>query len=390
MTRAAFVCLDPGVPVFGNKGCSIHVQQLITALRRRGVSLELYVANPEGSAPEGLRGLPVHDLGIGKRRDAADREREVLAANRRLVEALAAAPPFDFVYERHALFSHAAMEYAQRAGIPGLLEINAPLIEEQARHRRLVDLGSAECSASRAFAAASHLLPVSAEVARAIGPMGAHCERTHVIPNGVDPDVFLHSGRGKADPAHFTIGFAGTLRPWHGIEELAEGFERVAAERDDARLLVVGGGDALPALRSRLKASRLSHRCCLAGPVEHREMPRLLSMMDVGVAPYPRLQNFYFSPLKILEYMASGLPTVASRIGQIPLLVRDGVEGLLHDPGDAKEMASCLLRLAADRPLCSALGAEARLRAAKEYSWDHVASRLLQFTAARRDAEGEA
>ena len=67
-----------------------------------------------------------------------------MAANDAVGNAIAAAGRCDLVYERHALWTYAAMEYARGIGIPGVLEVNAPLVEEQRKHRRLFAVGAAE------------------------------------------------------------------------------------------------------------------------------------------------------------------------------------------------------------------------------------------------------
>jgi glycosyltransferase involved in cell wall biosynthesis len=65
----------------------------------------------------------------------------------------------------------------------------------------------------------------------------------------------------------------------------------------------------------------------------------------VAVAPYPQLEQFYFSPLKIYEYMAAGLPVIASDIGQISELIEDKVNGLLVPPDDLNALTGCLEEL---------------------------------------------
>src|SRR5260370_26157420 len=82
------------------------------------------------------------------------------------------------------------MEYAQAIGVPGLLEVNAPLIEEQAKYRTLVDRAGAEQVANRVFGTATALIAVSEEVAAYLNQYPAARGRIHVIPNGVNPDRF--------------------------------------------------------------------------------------------------------------------------------------------------------------------------------------------------------
>lgn len=113
-------------------------------------------------------------------------------------------------------------------------------------------------------------------------------------------------------------------------------------------LLVVGDGP----LRSEVMrlAEELPGRVTMTGAIPMEEVPPWIRGMDIAVAPYPRLERFYFSPLKILDAMACGVPNVASDIGQIPELLRDGETGSLVPPGDTDALASALIRLGTIRP----------------------------------------
>src|SRR5262249_30617732 len=183
LMRIAYVCADPGVPVFGQKGCSIHVQEGLRALRRQGAEVELLTNRSDGEPPLDLKSLRVHSLALAPTGDPASREQALLAANADLRRVLERVGPFDLVYERYSLWSVAAMEYAQAAGVPGLLEVNAPLIEEQAKYRTLVDRAGAEQVADRVCGAATALIAVSDEVAAYLDQYPAARGRIYVIPN---------------------------------------------------------------------------------------------------------------------------------------------------------------------------------------------------------------
>jgi glycosyltransferase involved in cell wall biosynthesis len=101
--------------------------------------------------------------------------------------------------------------------------------------------------------------------------------------------------------------------------------------------------------------------------------------MDVAVAPYPALDGFYFSPIKILEYMAAGLPVVASAIGQVKALVRHGDTGWLFEPGDAAGLAEALLHLHDEPRLRTRLGYTARTYVAGQCTWQRVLDRVLRL-----------
>src|SRR5213592_1350292 len=112
--RIAYVCADPGVPVFGRKGCSVHVQEMIRTFRRGGPDVELFAARADGPPPPELEGVRVHRLPAV--RAAAPGIDAVEVLNRALAVGLSQAAPFDMVYERYSLWSAAAMEHAHAAG----------------------------------------------------------------------------------------------------------------------------------------------------------------------------------------------------------------------------------------------------------------------------------
>ena len=101
-----------------------------------------------------------------------------------------------------------------------------------------------------------------------------------------------------------------------------------------------------------------------------------MAAADVGVAPYDPSQlaqlqlGFYWSPLKIFEYMASGLPVVTIRRPPLTEIVREEQEGLLFAEGDAQGLAAVLARLADDPALRERLGQSGRERVVARYSWD--------------------
>ncbi|PSR16940.1 glycosyltransferase family 1 protein [filamentous cyanobacterium CCP3] len=374
--RVAYVCADPGIPVFGQKGCSIHVQEVIRALRYQGATVELFAVRWGGDPPADLADVRRHALPPVPTGDLALRETAALGNNYPLRAALEAADPFDAVYERYSLWSHSAMDFAQAQGIAALLEVNAPLIEEQAQHRGLIQHQAARRVAERVFQSATAIIAVSEEVRQYLTGWVSG-DRVRVIPNGVNPHRFAKLPLARSPSATFTVGFVGSLKPWHGLSHLVNAFEQLYRRVPQARLLIVGDGPERDRLEVQLVERRLQSIARCTGAVSPDRVPALLAQMDVAVAPYPASPDFYFSPLKVVEYMAAGLPVVVSDIGQLRHLVVNGVTGLLCPPGDEKALAIALERLWRSPDLRRALGRSARQHILAHHTWDGVAEQIL-------------
>jgi glycosyltransferase involved in cell wall biosynthesis len=381
--RIACVCTDPGIPTFGCKGSSVHVQEVLRALLRVGHRPELFTPRPGGAAPRDLNDVPVHRLPAPDASQTAEREVQARELDRELGSALADTGPFDLVYQRYALWSDAGMRYARCHGIPAILEVNAPLVEEQARHRSLVDRSTAEAVTRSAILHADHVVAVSDVVARWVRSIGEvePASKVHVIPNGVDPHRFpagtRHPARNGSEP--FTLGFVGTLKPWHGLTVLLDAFRLLVDGGADAKLLLVGDGPERGRLESEVARAGLGPRVTFTGSVAPARIPALLGAMHVAVAPYPAPGpgGFYFSPLKVLEYMAAGLPVVASRVATIEEMIESGRHGVLVEPGSAEALAGAMDALRRDPDARARLGAAARARVESRYTWDQVVARIL-------------
>ncbi|WEV78881.1 glycosyltransferase family 4 protein [Janibacter cremeus] len=417
MKRVAYVSTDPGVPVFGSKGASVHVQAVVRELLRRGAEVHLVAARVGGDRPRGLEDVVVHELPRITGEPGAEREASARRSAAAAVDVLAllhGERPLDLVYERYSLWSDAAMAWAGDHDVDGVLEVNAPLIDEQAQHRVLADRAGAEAIATRAFDAATSVVTVSEPVARWVAERTGN-RAVHVVPNGVDtrhirpggfeaptqsvgpgPQAASHlNHRGSRceefgdeprDPRPFTVGFVGTLKPWHGVEVLLEAFARLARTDADARLRLVGDGPQREALAAQADRLGVAERVDLVGAVVPEEMPAQLAAMGVAVAPYPQLPDFYFSPLKIYEYLAAGLPVVASDIGPCAEILDDGDLGVLVAPGDVAGLAAVLAGLRADPLIRADLARAGRDAAVARHDWSLVVSRILATLPVRQSS----
>ena len=369
--RVAYVCADPGVPAFGTKGASVHIQEMVRAWRAKGAQVRLYLVRVGDHVPADLADVPVTHIPVAKAAEGgtAARERAQREAAARLAEAVLD-DGADIVHERYSLFSRALATVTERSRAVGLLEVNAPLIEEQATHRELVDAAGARAALTVQASAADRVLAVSEPVAAWVRERvpGA---RVVVTPNGVDPQRIGAVRHDASDTP--TVVFVGTRKPWHGVEHL---LEAAAMARRPWQVRIVGDGPQASALRAR--ADELGLDVDFRGAVTPDEIPAQLQGAHVAVAPYPDGQDQYFSPLKVLEYSAAALPVVASDVGQLGELVRDGVTGLLVPPSDPEALAAAVDGLVSVPDRAERMGRAGRCRVLSRHTWGHVLDRAVE------------
>ncbi|ASK26736.1 glycosyl transferase family 1 [Neisseria chenwenguii] len=384
--RVAYICADPGIPVFGTKGASVHVQEVIKGMLQKGLDVTLFAQRLGGDAPEELKNIKIRTLDKLPKESVEIRARAALAANEKVEAMLAAEAPFDLVYERYSLWSNAGMSFAKKHGCTGILEVNAPLIEEQKKHRELPLETEAQKIAESVFADADAMIAVSPGVKQYLETFPQAKGRIHVIANGVSLDRFAPAaaqnvqrlGRLKTG-AETTVGFLGTLKPWHGLATLVEAWALLRGRGQNVRLLVVGDGPEYESLHKSIADRGLSNFAEFTGAVQPEDVPKWLGQMDIAVAPYPHMEHFYFSPLKIYEYMAAGIPVVATRVGHLESVVSDGINGVLAEAENPPAMADCIEALAGNPEQLRLLGEAARKTAEREHSWLSVIERILSI-----------
>jgi len=295
------------------------------------------------------------------------------------VVALARAREVDGIYERYSLFSDAGVAAAAELRIPHALEMNAPLREEARRFRTLPHAAEAAEIEADILAATEHVFAVSAELRHVLVSDGLDAAKVEVLPNAVNPARFLRPQ--ARDRGVFTVGFCGSLKPWHGIDVLVAAFCAAAADHEQMRLEIVGAG---PMEELAAEAAASDNRIVAHGPLPHGKAIEAMARWHVGVAPFHLLPGFYFSPLKVLEYMAAGCCAVASDLGQIRVLLGHGERGILVEPRDVNALAARLLEVAQNPRLAAELGARARRYVLSRHTWAQNARTVLDALASLR------
>ena len=293
------------------------------------------------------------------------------------------------IIERFYNFAGVGMLVAHRRHIPAILEVNAPLVDPPGSRKTRLDRlvgqplrrwAGRQCHyASRIVTPLASTVPSSLEPDRSKIcelPWGANVERFDreavLQQRGAEvADLRQRLGLSEGQPVAV---FSGSFRHWHGVDQLATAALDVARRVPEAAFLLLGEGPLLEPVQAI--AASLGQRLITPGPVAYSDVPLYLTLASVGVAPFDpsrheplRLFGFYWSPLKIFEYMAMSLPTVTIRQSPLDCIIREGEEGLLYPAGDILALADRLSSLLADPSTSARMGASARQRVVAHYSW---------------------
>jgi glycosyltransferase involved in cell wall biosynthesis len=235
----------------------------------------------------------------------------------------------------------------------------------------------------RALRRVDGLTSCSPELAARVQEIGFPAARSHVIPYGVDSDLFApdparrglwRERLGIPSDAPMLLG-VGRMATKKGFHLLIEMLPELFAAAPGAHLVLAGGGDRLEEFRQG--AAPFSGRVHFPGAVLHDTLPDLYRAADLFVLPavHDAKGNVDGLPNVILEAMASGLPVVGSRVSGLPTAISEGVNGWLAEEGSVADLTRILREALADRSRLERFGAAARARARREFSWDSVASR---------------
>ena len=272
-------------------------------------------------------------------------------------------------------------------GLPLALEVNAPLLEERRENSGLRLQGLARWTERLAWRGADICLPVTRVLARELEAEGVPPQRIEVVPNGVGA-AFL-DGNAKSESIReqlglrdkLILGFTGFVRSWHGMDRaislLADGHLP-----ENAHLLMVGDGPALPELKAQAERLGVAEKVTFTGVAQRDEIPALVAAFDIALQPYVVP---YASPLKLFEYLALARAVVAPATANILEVLTHGEDALLFDSEDPEAFSTAIVQLAGDARLRERIGEAGRQTLQqKDLTWCRNAKRVVQFLIAAK------
>jgi glycosyltransferase involved in cell wall biosynthesis len=228
------------------------------------------------------------------------------------------------------------------------------------------------------FEQAGRVVAITSELRRLISERhGRPAQSIAVIADGtsIPPPSSCDTSSGTA------VYYVGQLYPWKGVDTLI----RAAAKDLESEYVIVGGtedeGADEPDIRRLMALAQeldVAERVRFTGWVPYREVHGLLRDAVVTVIPLPdtAFGRYFTSPLKLFDYMAAGVPIVASDLPSLRDVLQHEYNALLVPPGDHLALATAIKRLRSDGALATRLAAQAR-DDVQQYSWDARAARLL-------------
>ena len=284
-----------------------------------------------------------------------------------------------------------AGQVAKETGIPLLIQLHGSDVftaEKNPVFRRMARFAAAQ---------ASCIVSPSPDLAARLGALGVDTRKIVLVPNAVESGFCQGVGATEVEtlrkrlniPSDRRVALAmGRMVHVKGFAFLLDAFSRVADEFPDVTLVLAGGGVLYEEMRRRANDLGLTDRVIMPGPVSREDVPVYFRMADLFVVPSIRHESGAVDglPVVIPEAMASGLPIIASAVGGIPVLVRDGCNGILVPERDPSALADALRRLLSDGKLCRDYGERARRIVECSVNYDRVADHftLLYREIARR------
>jgi glycosyltransferase involved in cell wall biosynthesis len=293
----------------------------------------------------------------------------------------------DFLYHRSSTFNCSGTILSFLFRKPLILEFNSSSLWKTDENVKLRFKMTRLLMERLNLAWADRITVVSEVLRNQLEQKGVDVKKIVVNPNGADPEIFNPDVR-KEDLRgiyrlgnKLLVGFAGLLSQWHGLETLVGCIKDVIPKNTEVHFVIIGDGYLRNRLEKMVEEDGTSNFITFTGLVRKEEMPAYLNACDILVSPHRNMadgQTFFGSPVKIFEYMAMGKPIVASKVGQLQEILKDGENAILVPPDNTEKLANAILRLASDSDLRETLGRKARNDLVGNYTWTDNAKRVIR------------
>lgn len=331
-----------------NTGYAVHVEQLSAALMRRGHSILTYYS--------------------------CEKNPEFISYRRR--KFLKFLKDVDAIYIRLSgnMENYTLLKLLRPFSLPVVWELNAPIGEARLRDNISEDkIKRAVKKRKRLAGLVDACISVAGEI-KDYSLKELNIKNSFVVENGSNPELFSPEKRnpdiyGKYKDK-FKVLWMGRVRsPWHGVDIILDVARRLNERDKDVVFIIIGDTKGIDL--------ELPENVIAMGAIEYLNLAPYIASCDIGLSLYHDIRHingyrFYGSSLKLFDYMASGLPVIASYFGQIKDVIKDDENGLLTD-NNPDDIVQKILTLKGNPDHARSIGAAARQTVLDYYNWDRVA-----------------
>lgn len=224
---------------------------------------------------------------------------------------------------------------------------------------------------SKVYRSADGIISISRTIKEHLVNLGVAPEKIHVVHNGVEAGWFDIERKSSGS----FICYTGSLYSWKGVDTLIEAMKYLP----DEKLIIVGGGKRMGELKHLAETEGITERVSFVGAIPRTEIPEYLSQSKVSVLPNtPSVPSQFSSPLKLFEYMASGIPIVASALPVFQEILTDERNAIFFEPGNPHSLAAAIKKLVDSPGLAARIGYTAK-EDAKNYTYDKRAEKIIEL-----------
>jgi glycosyltransferase involved in cell wall biosynthesis len=252
-------------------------------------------------------------------------------AGRQLEQAILKFQP-DLIYERGEYLQDSGVLMAEKYGIRHYLEVNSPVVEEMSVFEGSDILRFLGHQKEKIKLRKTHKVFAVSSAIKEYLIQRYQCKKAiEVIPNCINPEALTEIDK-DANPIYkkgdneFTIGFVGSLFPYHGVDLLIDSFSEFVKINTDAKLVIVGDGAVKSALMQQASTLLPPDSYFFTGKVPHKQALKYIQSFDVAVMA---ASNWYGSPVKIFEYGLMGKPIIAPDNGPVRDVMDPELDGFL-------------------------------------------------------------
>ncbi len=215
-----------------------------------------------------------------------------------------------------------------------------------------------------------------------VGRFPEYSSKVKIIPMGANSDFFKKLKIKK--PAKYSknklLLFVGRLSDQKGLQYLIDALPEVIRKEPTAKLLVIGEGPFKSELKKKINENKINGYVRFLGSLPSSDIVKYHNYADIFILP--SLSNKTGTEalgLALMEAMSSGCAVVGTKVGGIPSLIQNGVNGILVQQKDSKQLADAIISLLKNRKRAEAMGKNAAAFIQKNYSWDKVGKEFIKI-----------